>query len=279
MPEDQIHDGRGFLPDLIHFSRLHTGLPQRRRRASCGIDDITQLLEAAGQPDGLAFIRVFHGYDHLFMFGQIHARPQKCLIQRFIKGPGYPQAFSRGFHLRPQADLRAADLLKGKDRHLHGVVIRRRLQPRFIAQIPDLFPDDHFRGKIHDRDSRHLADIGYGPGRTRIHLDHIHLVVHGDKLDVDQADHMQCLRQPSGILRDGLLHLLADRGSRVHRDTVPGMDAGALDMFHNARNQDIGAVANRIHLQLFALQVFVHQNRMFLLVAVDDRHKFFNLLI
>ena len=90
---------------------------------------------------------------------------------------------------------------------------------------------------------------------------------------------MQRFRQPSGILRDGLLHLLTDRGRRVDRDTVPGMDAGALDMFHNARNQDVGAVAYRIHLQLFALQVFIYQDRMFLFIAVDDRHKFFDLLI
>ena len=57
------------------------------------------------------------------------------------------------------------------------------------------------------------------------------------------------------------------------------MDACSLDMLHNARNQDIRAVADRINFQFFTLQILVHQNRVVLLISVNDRHKLFNLLV
>ena len=48
------------------------------------------------------------------------------------------------------------------------------------------------------------------------------------------------------------------------------MNAGALDVLHNARNQDILAVADRIDLNLDTLNVLVDQNRVLLRIAVDD---------
>ncbi len=42
------------------------------------------------------------------------------------------------------------------------------------------------------------------------------------------------------------------------------MDAGTLHQLHDARNKDIGAVADGIHFHLFAADVFVHQNRLVL---------------
>ena len=57
------------------------------------------------------------------------------------------------------------------------------------------------------------------------------------------------------------------------------MHARPLDVLHDTRDQDICAVADRVHLQLLALQVFVHQNRVILLITVDHRHKLFDLLI
>ena len=57
------------------------------------------------------------------------------------------------------------------------------------------------------------------------------------------------------------------------------MHARALHMFHQAGNQDVGAVADRVHLHLLALQVLVHQNGMILCDAVDDGHEFLDLFI
>ena len=50
-------------------------------------------------------------------------------------------------------------------------------------------------------------------------------------------------------------------------------------MFHYTRYQDIRTVTNRIHLQLFSHEVFIHQYGMFLLVTVYDAYKFLYLLV
>ena len=50
-------------------------------------------------------------------------------------------------------------------------------------------------------------------------------------------------------------------------------------MLHDSRNQDIGPVADRVHFQLLALQIFIHQDGMILRNAVDNFHELFHFLI
>ena len=50
------------------------------------------------------------------------------------------------------------------------------------------------------------------------------------------------------------------------------MDAGALQMLHDARNQDVFAVANGVNFNLSTHQVLVDQYRIFNLGTGDDAH-------
>ena len=50
------------------------------------------------------------------------------------------------------------------------------------------------------------------------------------------------------------------------------MDAGALDVLHDAGDQDVLAVGNDVHLQLLAHEVLVHQHRVFDLAGENDLH-------
>ena len=90
---------------------------------------------------------------------------------------------------------------------------------------------------------------------------------------------MQCLGQSAGILGDALLYSICDRMRRIHGDRVTGMHTGTLYVLHDARDQDIFAVADRIHFQLLTHQIFIDQHRMLLRIAVDDRHKLFHFRI
>ncbi len=90
---------------------------------------------------------------------------------------------------------------------------------------------------------------------------------------------MQSLGQTAGVLSDFFLDQTADGRGRINGDTVAGMDAGALNMLHNAGDQNVRAVTNCIHLNLLALQVLIHQNRVILGNAVDDFHELFDFLI
>ena len=55
------------------------------------------------------------------------------------------------------------------------------------------------------------------------------------------------------------------------------MNAGAVNVFHDAGNQNVFAVTNRVHFNFLPHQIFIDQNRMFRKVgngAGDDAHKF-----
>ena len=90
---------------------------------------------------------------------------------------------------------------------------------------------------------------------------------------------MQGFCQPSGVLGDGLLHVLTDGLGGVNGDAVSGMHARPLHMLHQAGDQDVGAVVDRVHLHFLSLQVLVHQNGVILCNTVDDGHEFLNLFI
>ena len=90
---------------------------------------------------------------------------------------------------------------------------------------------------------------------------------------------MKCSCQTFCILYDGLFYMIADGRCRIYGNTVAGMYAGALDMLHDTRNQDIGTVAYRINFNFFTHQVFIDQNRVILCDLVDGIDKFYNLII
>ena len=100
-----------------------------------------------------------------------------------------------------------------------------------------------------------------------------------DKLDVNHTPHMERLGQTAGILLNRGLRLLTDGLGRIDGDAVPGMDTGPLDMLHDPGDQDILAVAYRVHLDLLAHNVLVHQNRMLLGIPVDNTDVLHHVLI
>ena len=57
------------------------------------------------------------------------------------------------------------------------------------------------------------------------------------------------------------------------------MDTGTLDMLHDTRNQDIGAVADRIYLDLFSYNIFINQNRVILCDLVNDSDKLIYIVV
>ena len=94
-----------------------------------------------------------------------------------------------------------------------------------------------------------LTDIGHRPGGTGIHFNHVNIFAHHDELDINQADYMKGFCQPSCIFGNGGLYLFTDGLGRVYGNTVAGVDACTFDMLHDSGDQDVGAVADRIHLQ------------------------------
>ena len=89
------------------------------------------------------------------------------------------------------------------------------------------------RGLDH-RDAGDLAEIGDGARGARVDLDDIRLIVFDDELDVHQADDVQRFRKTRRILHHLIDRALLDRLRRVDGHRVAAVDAGALDMLHDA---------------------------------------------
>src|SRR5699024_6809083 len=265
--------------DFIGTDGLHTVFIEHPGGTAGGVDPVSQLLKPSGDIDHFLFILVLYRDNHIFMTGQIDPRTQEGFVQRFIERRSDAQAFSGRLHLRSQIDVGTPDLFKGEHRHLHGDMGRLRLQTRRIAHFPDLMSQNHLRRQRYDGNPRHFTDIGHGTAGTGIDLDHINFSAADNELDVNHTHHMQRHGKTAGILLDGLFGFLTDSLSRVDGNAVSGVNAGPFDVFHDTRYQDILSVADGVHLDLFSLQIFIHQNRMFLGDPVNDADKLIHILI
>ena len=277
--EDQVHQVRGRLLDLVGADRIDAVLVQGFRGISRRIDLVAESLESLCDRNDILFILILYGDDHVFIFRQVDSGAEECFVKSLVEGLCNTKALTGGFHLRSKGDICAADLLEGEYRHLDGNVICLSLQSRLVAKLADRVAEDDFRCQRHDRDSGYLADVWHGTRRTRVDLDDVNILTAYDELDVDHTDDMQGSCQTFRILYDSVFCMLADALCRINGDTVSGVNAGALDVLHDTRNQNIGAVADCINLDLLALQIFINQDRMLLCDPVDDADKFIDVLI
>ena len=57
------------------------------------------------------------------------------------------------------------------------------------------------------------------------------------------------------------------------------MATGPLDMLHDSRDQNVGAVTDGINLDLFSHDILIYEYRMLLGNLVDDSDKFVHILV
>ena len=85
---------------------------------------------------------------------------------------------------------------------------------------------------------------------------------------------MQRQRELFGALDDALDHLVAEVPRRIDGDGVARVDARPLDVLHDAGDEDVPAVADRVDLELFAHKVLVDEDGVLDLLRQDDVHIF-----
>ena len=190
MAQNQIQNIGGFLLQLSGQTHGDICLHERSCGTLGGVDTVAQRLKALRNLHCFFLILVPDGHDHIFILGQTDACAQERLVKGLVEGFCNTQTLTGGFHLRSQADVRAADLLEGEYRHLHRVVICLRLKARLIAQILNLITQNHLGSQRYNRNTGYLTDIGNRTAGTGIYLNDVHLVAHRDKLNIDQTDDM-----------------------------------------------------------------------------------------
>ena len=190
MSKQKIHQCRRFLLNLIDADDIHAGFFQRLLGSSCCINFIAKCFKTFCYRNGICFILVSYRKDHLLVLRKIDTGSHKRFGERFIECLRDSETFTGWFHLRSEADLCAAQFLKGEYRHLDCDIICGWCKSRCVTHSLDGISNDNLGCQVYDWNTGNFTDIWYRSWRTWIYFDNIYLLVHYDKLDINQSYYM-----------------------------------------------------------------------------------------
>src|SRR5699024_31441 len=153
--------------------------------------------------------------------------------------------------------LNGAEPAEGQDRLLDGDRVVQR-QGRSVAGGRQQVPAQLTDGPAHGDQRRGLGQLGRGrlrheghrAGGSRIGLDDVEDVGGHGELDVEQAAHADSLGDRQRRLTDAFEHVLAQGQRGQDAGRVAGVDAGLLDVLHDAADEDLLTVVERIDVDL-----------------------------
>ena len=199
-------------------------------------------------------------------------RRTQALIERFGQIFADADDLTGRFHLGSELRF-ATDLFKGEDRHLDGRIGRNLIIARTVFHCGELFTKADAHRTVTERHSGQLAHKRNRPGCAGIDLDHIEPASSYDILQIDKADRVQADTEFLRIFVDFPAHIIINMHRRANRDRIAGMYACPLDMLHDAGDEDIGAVTDRIDFDLCAADILVDQHRIVDPVFQDILHE------
>ena len=264
--ENLIHDGLFAvlgLRDLGSNLALDTVAAQHLRGAGGSDDVVAHVGQALDREDQGALVAVGHGYED----GALRGRHGKG--SDFALGIGRTKVGSQahdltgGLHLWreqriEQAAIGAAEAVEWQDCFLDGnrvlewqrttVIFGRN--HAFGAQIRDARAHHDARGCLSQWYAGGLGDKRHGAGSTWVGLNDVEDVILQGELDIHQALDANALSEQAG----GGANLFNVLWSKGHRRQSTGrvtrVDAGFLDVLHDAAQVDFVAVAQGINVNL-----------------------------
>ena len=237
------------------FRIRSTGTPIRRiarRGAAGGHHPEAHVVEAGGELGGRRLVAVRDRDEHRAGRRQLGARPPPAPCRtppgsrrprpsprRSTSSPGPSSASARG--KRPNGSTASfTDTCRG----WRGMSRSMSRQPLAEHQ-----PAGHLRQRHADR----LRHERHRPRRARVRLDHVQLlaVAVNRELDVDQADHAERERDRRASPPPPAASISSpERHRRDHAGGVARVHARLLDVLHDRADLDVGAVAERVHVDL-----------------------------
>ncbi len=269
------------LAQLSHHLHIGAQAADLPGRAVGGIQLEAHLVQLPGDVHDLRLVPAVHGDQDPRVLALLHlvSGGDQALEQGLLHIGAQAQDLAGGLHLRGQGRVGVGDLLKGEHGHLHRHIGGLAVQAGAVAQGLQGLAHHDPGSQVHHGYAGDLGDVGHRPAGPGVHLDDVQLPLVDQVLDVDEAPGLQGQRQLLRAVDDGLEHLVADGEGRVDGDGVAGVDAGALDVLHDAGDQHVRAVGDDVHLQLLAHQVLVHQDGVLDLAGEDDLHVPADLLV
>ena len=259
---------------LAHHLHIGAQAPDLPGGAVGGVEAEAHLVQLPGDVDDLRLVPAVHGDQDPRVLALLHlvSGGDQALEQGLLHVLAQAQHLAGGLHLRGQGGVGVSDLLEGEHRNLHRHIGGAAVQPGAVAQGLQGLAHHDPGGQVHHGHAGDLGDVGHRPAGPGVHLDDVQLPLVDQVLDVDETPGLERQGQLLRAVDDGLEHLVADGEGRIDGDGVAGVDAGALDVLHDAGDQHVGAVGDHIHLQLLAHEILVHQDGVLDLAGEDDLH-------
>src|ERR1039457_2390293 len=201
----------------------------------------------------------------------------------FAEIVGDAHDFSGGAHFGAENRVDAGKFRPGKDRRFH---VEAAARVQFCASLDVLWEDlaqlaagHEARGNLGQGYARSFGNEGHGAGGARVDFQHVNLAVaagcvaaglrpvrtSGDarphissiaymrtarnrELHVHQADHFEGARQPESVFAHALEQRLGNVDRWQHAGRVAGVDAGFLDVLHDAADYDVLSIGERVHI-------------------------------
>ena len=208
----------------------------------------------------LLLVLIRDGKEQSPLRRDIESRADDRLVQRAGIVIIDAHDFARGLHLGSERNIDVRHLCKREYGSLYRNVWTRRNQPGMESHFLERSPHRNLRRHTDHIDVCNFRKERNGAARSRIHLDDEHLVVRDDELDVQQPLDVERDGKPLRIVDDGIDDTGGKRLRRIDSDAVARVNPRALDVFHDAGNNDVDAVGNRIDFHLRPLHVAIHED-------------------
>ena len=225
------------------------------------------------------FIHIGHGNKNCAFVRHIDTGSNAGFIQcaRILVVNGH--YFTGRFHFRPKGNINIAHLVEGEYRCFNCIVIREELQTRAVTLFADALPHCAFGCNVNHLNGGNFAEERHGTGRTRVNFNNEHFVIAYNVLNVNHAVYFKADGNSVGVIDNSFNNRFCQRTRRIYGNGVAGVYACAFDMFHNAGNQYVLAVADSVNFNFRALQIVVNKYRMFVRSLNGVCHVVFQFII
>ena len=244
--------------------------------AGGAIELVAHALELPGDVHELRLVAVLHGEDAAGSgAGRLEgvARTDQALEQGVVEVGRDAQHLAGGLHLRAELGIDAVQLLKAEDGHLDRHIGGVGVQAGAVAHVGELLAQAAADSQIDHGHTGDLGNVRHSTGRAGVDLDDIDLAVGDRVLDVHQTGDVQLAGKAAGIIDHGVDLGLGQMLGRVDADGVAGVDTGALDLLHDAGDEEVLAIADGVHFALGAHDVLIQQDGVVHIhVLGDDAH-------
>jgi len=239
------------VEDLVHPHHRQTGPPQILRCAVRGDYGQPGIIELPGRHRRRRLVLILDRDEDHALHRQGVVRRELRLEEGQAQIVVYAHDLSRGPHLRAQQDIRAGQLVKWQEHLLDRDIGHPRLPG--IVLLGQGFADHDIGRNLGQGQAHGLGDKGYGPAGAGIGFQDIDRAVLVGHLEVDDSDHIQAQSDLPHIVPYHFQNHAGQCLGRYHAGAVTRMDARLLDVLHDRPDQDILAVAHRIHIYLHCI--------------------------